>query len=56
MFRQTGSIIAVSVMTAVAANSASPAMAQAHGFIVLSVLMVAAVPLIFTIPDHRGSW
>jgi EmrB/QacA subfamily drug resistance transporter len=56
MFRQSGSIIAVSVMTAVAANSASPAMAQAHGFVVLSVLMVAAVPLIFTIPDHRGSW
>lgn len=56
MFRQSGSIIAVSVMTAVAANSASPAMAQAHGFIVLSVLMLAAVPLIFTIPDHRGSW
>ncbi len=56
MFRQSGSIIAVSVMTAVAANSASPAMAQAHGFVVLSVLMLAALPLIFTIPDHRGSW
>lgn len=56
MFRQSGSIIAVSVMTAVAADSASPAMAQAHGFVVLSVLMLAAVPLIFTIPDHRGSW
>lgn len=56
MFRQSGSIIAVSVMTAVAANSANPAMAQAHGFVVLSVLMLAAVPLIFTIPDHRGRW
>jgi EmrB/QacA subfamily drug resistance transporter len=56
MFRQSGSIIAVSVMTAVAANSASPALAQAHGFVVLSVLMLAALPLIFTIPDHKGSW
>ncbi len=56
MFRQTGSIIAVSVMTAVAANSANPAMAQAHGFIVLSVLMVLALPLIFRVPDHRGNW
>ncbi|MBB4904149.1 MFS transporter [Actinophytocola algeriensis] len=56
MFRQSGSIIAVSVMTAVAANSANPALAQAHGFVVLSVLLLAAVPLIFTIPDHRGSW
>jgi EmrB/QacA subfamily drug resistance transporter len=56
MFRQSGSIIAVSVMTAVAANSASPGLAQAHGFVVLSVLMLAAVPLIYTIPDHRGNW
>jgi Na+/melibiose symporter-like transporter len=56
MFRQSGSIISVSVMTAVATNSGNPAMAQAHGFIVLSVLMLAAVPLIFTIPDQRGRW
>jgi EmrB/QacA subfamily drug resistance transporter len=56
MFRQSGSIIAVSVMTAVATNSSNPALAQAHGFVVLSVLLLAAVPLIFTIPDHRGSW
>jgi EmrB/QacA subfamily drug resistance transporter len=56
MFRQSGSIIAVSVMTAAAANSTNPAMAQAHGFVVLSVLLLAATPLIFTIPDHRGNW
>jgi EmrB/QacA subfamily drug resistance transporter len=56
MFRQSGSIIAVSVMTAVATTSTNPAMAQAHGFVVLSALMLAAVPLIFTIPDHRGNW
>jgi len=56
MFRQSGSIISVSVMTAVAANSANPVMAQAHAFVVLSVLMIAAIPLIFTIPDHRGNW
>lgn len=56
MFRQSGSIIAVSVMTAVLANSANPAMAQAHGFVVLCVLLLAAVPLILSIPDRRGSW
>jgi EmrB/QacA subfamily drug resistance transporter len=56
MFRQSGSIISVSVMTAVVTDSGDPAMAQAHGFVVLSVLMLAALPLIFTIPDHRGSW
>jgi EmrB/QacA subfamily drug resistance transporter len=56
MFRQSGAIIAVSVTTAVLANSANPAMTQAHAFVVLAVLLLAAVPLIFTIPDHRGSW
>ena len=56
MFRQSGAIIAVSVTTAVLANSANPGLAQAHAFVVLAVLMLAAVPLIFTIPDHRGSW
>lgn len=56
MFRQSGSIIAVSVMTAAATNTTDPGMATAHGFVVLSVLMLASVPLIFTIPDHRGNW
>lgn len=56
MFRQSGAIIAVSVTTAVLANSADPGLAQAHAFVVLAVLLLAAIPLIFTIPDHRGSW
>src|ERR1044072_805978 len=56
MFRQSGAIIAVSVTTAVLANSANPGMAQAHAFVVLAVLLVAAIPLVFTIPDPRGSW
>jgi EmrB/QacA subfamily drug resistance transporter len=56
MFRQSGSIIAVSITTAVLANSAHPAVAQAHALVVLAVLLVAVVPLIFTIPEHRGSW
>jgi EmrB/QacA subfamily drug resistance transporter len=56
MFRQSGAIIAVSITTAVLANSSNPAMAQAHSFVVLAVLLLAVIPLIFTIPDHRGSW
>ena len=56
MFRQSGAIIAVSVTTAVVTNSANPAMTQAHAFVVLAALLLASVPLIFTIPDHRGSW
>ena len=56
MFRQSGAIVAVSVTTAVLTNSASPATSQAHAFLVFAVLLLAAVPLLFTIPDHRGSW
>jgi len=56
MFRQSGAIIAVSVMTAVLAGSTNPAMTQAHGFLVLAVLLTVALPLVFAIPDHRGSW
>lgn len=56
MFRQSGAIIAVSVMTAVMAGSANPAMTQAHGFLVLAALLTAAIPLVFAIPDHRGRW
>jgi EmrB/QacA subfamily drug resistance transporter len=56
MFRQSGAIIAVSIMTAVLANNANPALAQAHAFVVLAVLLLAAVPLIFTVPEHRGNW
>jgi MFS family permease len=56
MFRQSGAIIAVSVTTAVLANSTNPATAQAHSFVVLGVLLLAAVPLVFTVPEHRGRW
>jgi EmrB/QacA subfamily drug resistance transporter len=56
MFRQSGAIIAVSITTAVLANSADPGIAQAHAFVVLAALLLAAIPLVLTIPDHRGSW
>jgi EmrB/QacA subfamily drug resistance transporter len=56
MFRQGGSIIAVSVTTAVIARSGDPGMAQAHIFLVFAALMFAVLPLLFLVPDHRGSW
>lgn len=56
MFRQGGSIIAVSVTTAVIARSGDPGMAQAHIFLVFAALMVAVLPLLLLVPDHRGSW
>jgi uncharacterized membrane protein len=56
MFRQSGSIIAVSVTTAILARSADPGIAQAHVFLAFAVVLLAALPLVFTVPDHRGSW
>ena len=56
MFRQAGSITAVSLSTAFIARSADPGMAQAHIFWVMAVLMLATVPLIFLVPEHRGGW
>src|SRR5262249_14801620 len=56
MFRQSGAILAVSVTTTVAARSADPGIAQAHIFAVFAALLVLAIPLVFLVPDHRGSW
>jgi EmrB/QacA subfamily drug resistance transporter len=56
MFRQSGAIIAVSITTAILARSPDPGIAQAHVFLVFAVLLVATVPLILRIPDHRGGW
>lgn len=55
-FRQCGSILCVSVVTAVLARSADPGIAQAHVFWVLAVLLVLSAALTFAVPDHRGSW
>ncbi len=56
MFRQSGSIIAVSITTAVLARSTDPGLAQAHVFIVFAALLVLIVPLVFLVPEHRGGW
>jgi EmrB/QacA subfamily drug resistance transporter len=56
MFRQSGAIIAVSVTTAVIARSKDPGIAQAHIFLVFAALLVATLPLVFMVPDHRGNW
>lgn len=56
MFRQCGAIIAISVTTAVLANSDHAATAQAHTFLVFGAVLVLALPLVFFVPDHRGRW
>jgi EmrB/QacA subfamily drug resistance transporter len=56
MFRQSGAIIAVSVTTAVIARSSDPGIAEAHVFLVFAALLVATLPLVFLVPEHRGNW
>jgi Na+/melibiose symporter-like transporter len=56
MFRQSGSILAVSVMTTITARAANPGHALGYGYVVFAVVLIAAIPLIYKVPEHRGSW
>lgn len=56
MFRQIGAIASISVTTAIVSASADPGIAQAWAFVVFAGLLLAALPLVVAIPDHRGSW
>ena len=56
MFRQSGAILAVSVMTTITARAADPGHALGYGYVVFAVVLVAAIPLIYKVPEHRGSW
>jgi EmrB/QacA subfamily drug resistance transporter len=56
MFRQSGSITAVSITAAIVARSADPGLAQAHVFIVFGVILLCTLPLILLVPEHRGRW
>lgn len=56
MFRQAGGITGISVVTALLARSADPGMAQAWTLVVLAVIMLALLPLLALVPEHRGTW
>ena len=56
MFRQSGAITAVSITAAIVARSASPGLAQAHVFVVFAATLIAVLPLVFLVPEHRGRW
>jgi hypothetical protein len=56
MFRQSGSITAVSVTTAIIARSAHPGLVQAHVFVVFAALLVLTLPLVRLVPEHHGNW
>jgi EmrB/QacA subfamily drug resistance transporter len=56
MIRQSGSISAVAVTSAIAARSANPGLAISHAFFVFAVLVALTIPLIRYVPEHRGRW
>jgi EmrB/QacA subfamily drug resistance transporter len=56
MIRQSGSITAVSIVSAVAARSPHPGVALADAFLVFAIIVVAIMPLILFVPEHRGGW
>jgi EmrB/QacA subfamily drug resistance transporter len=56
MFRQSGAIMAVSIATAIAARSADPGMALGYIFLVFAGILVCILPIVFLVPEHRGTW
>jgi MFS family permease len=56
MCMQIGTIITISLDTAILASSHDPGHIQAWLFASAAALLVAALPLIARVPEHRGSW
>jgi len=57
MFVYMGIIFSVSTVTAILNRSANPGLAQAHLLWgVAVVLVVVMVPLVFRVPEHKGTW
>ena len=54
--RQVGQIAAVSVTTTIIAQSAAPGQLQARVYLAFAVVLIACLPVIARIPEHRGSW
>jgi EmrB/QacA subfamily drug resistance transporter len=56
MSMQIGTIITISIDTAILASSHDPGHVQAWLFALAAALLIAALPLITRVPEHRGSW
>jgi MFS family permease len=56
LFLQAGSIVAISIATAILAVSGMPGAVQASMYATLAVLLIVMLPVIAKIPEHRGSW
>lgn len=56
MFRQSGGIAGITVLTAVVSTSTDPAGTQAVGYLVLAGVLACALPLMFRLPNMTGRW
>lgn len=56
MALQVGTITTISVATAWLAGHADPGAAQAWVFVAVAAVLVAGLPLVARIPEHRGAW
>jgi EmrB/QacA subfamily drug resistance transporter len=56
MCRQIGSIVTISIATAVIASSTDPGSIQAWVFVTGAALLIASLPVITRVPEHHGSW
>src|ERR1700722_3171868 len=56
MCMSVATIITISIDTAILASSQDPGRTQAWLFALAAALLVAALPLITRVPEHRGSW
>jgi hypothetical protein len=56
MSMQIGTIITISIDTAILAASDDLGRVQAWLFIAAAALVVATLPIIARVPEHRGSW
>ncbi|MBO0773505.1 MAG: MFS transporter, partial [Actinobacteria bacterium] len=54
--RQVGQIAAVSITATIIARSASPGQLQAKVFVAFALLLLACLPVIARVPEHRGPW
>jgi EmrB/QacA subfamily drug resistance transporter len=57
MFRQIGGMITISVTTAIVARSSNEGIALGHAFTIFAlVILLVAIPLVYTVPSRRGTW
>lgn len=56
MFRFSGGITGISVLTAVVSGSADPGATQAIGYLVLAGILLLTTPLMFRLPNTTGRW